>query len=78
MYFVKPAYWEDLVNEMSTLELYKDICFAMFENEILSYEHDERLHILELLCRDICEKYPEIANDVWKYFCKVWTSIVLL
>ena len=57
----KPEIWVSLVAEACHAETYKTIVQAMFNDNIVT---DARLMVLEEYTRDVCERYPNIAEDI--------------
>ena len=72
MRFEKPENWLALVSNANTVEAYKAIVHAMLNDNIVN---DGRLLVLEVYTRDVCEKYPDIAEGVWSHFRWMWRRL---
>jgi len=70
--FHKPDSWQVCVATANSLEAYCNIVQSMFDDNVVT---DERLFILDVYTKDVCEKYPAMAQDVRQHYHQIYHQL---
>ena len=60
-------WWNDAFTVVTSVESYEQMVRTLFEDEIVN---QGRLLVLEVFTRDLCDRCPDIASEVWDHYKK--------
>ena len=71
--FKKPEDWNELVDKACSVDVFKAIVQAMFDDNIVT---DARLMVLEVFTMDVCERYPNIAKEIRSLYIEIYDQLI--
>ena len=66
------SWWNDACTVITSVNSYKQVVHVLFEDGIVN---QGRLLVLEMFTKDLCERYPHMATEVWNHYKNTCTAL---